>query len=85
MTYHSEIAKEYLRNAFHSGALDITGTYEAVQGFVQIFAGEVDAMIAISQCTFLTRQEVRQLMAIAKPTDVTVRHLKAWLDRTHRR
>lgn len=51
MTYHAEVAKEYLREAFHSGALDITGSYESVRGFVQIFAGEMDALVAIAKPT----------------------------------
>lgn len=43
MSYDAEVAKEYLRDAFHSGALDVTSSYMQVRGFVQIFAGEMDA------------------------------------------
>lgn len=44
MTYQAEVAREYLRNAFHEGALDVSGSFESVRGFVQIFAGEMDAL-----------------------------------------
>ena len=81
MTYEAEVAKEYLRNAFHDGALDITGSVENVRGFVQIFAGEMEAIIAISQCHFLTNAEVTDLMKIARPTPRTMKHYRAWLAR----
>ncbi|MGM4891307.1 hypothetical protein [Tardiphaga sp. 839_C3_N1_4] len=81
MTYQAEVAKEYLRNAFQSGALDVTGSFEAVKGFVQIFAGEMDALIAISHCLYLEDDERKALLVIAKPTDESVRHYKAWLER----
>jgi hypothetical protein len=81
MTYHAEVAKEYLRDAFHSGALDVTSSYESVRGFVHIFAGEMDALVAISHCRFLTADEVASLMKIAKPTDESLRHYRAWFER----
>lgn len=81
MTYQAEVAKEFLRNTFHSGALDITGSFETVRSFVQIFAGEMDALIAISNCSFLTPDEVKQLMAIAKPTEESAGHYRSWLAR----
>lgn len=81
MSYEAEVAREYLRNAFHSGALDITGSYESVRGFVQIFAGEMDALVAISHCAFLESHEVKSLMKIAKPTKEAVGHYKTWLER----
>lgn len=81
MTYQAEVAKEFLRNAFHSGALDITGSFETVRGFVQIFAGEMDALVAISHCTFLTMEEVKELMVIAEPTDESTGHYRSWLAR----
>lgn len=82
MTYQSEVAKEYLRNAFHSGALDITRNFETVRGFCQIFAGEMEALIAIEHCRFLTAAEGDRLMAIAAPTEDTLRHYVAWVQRT---
>jgi hypothetical protein len=81
MTYHAEVAKEYLRNAFHSGALDITGSFDAVRGFVQIFAGEMDALVAIGNCRFLNQEEVAALMKIASPTEEAARHYHLWLER----
>lgn len=81
MTYHSEIAKEYLRNAFHSGALDITSSFEMARGFVQIFTGEMEALIAIEHCRFLTSDEANALMDIADPTEETLQHYIAWVER----
>lgn len=81
MSYESEVAKEYLRDAFHSGALDITGSYMQVRGFVQIFAGEMDALIAIAQCHFLEQHEIDRLMKVAKPTPEAAKHYRAWLER----
>jgi len=79
MSYEAEVAKEYLRDAFQSGALDITGSYEMVRGFVQIFAGEMDALMAISHCNFLEPAQIDELMRIARPNPDSVRHYQAWL------
>ena len=81
MSYESEVAKEYLRNAFQKGTLDITDSVESVRGFVQIFAGEMEALIAITNCSFLTDPEAKALMKIAAPTLETMRHYRSWLDR----
>lgn len=81
MSYESEVAKEYLRNAFQSGALDVTGSFETARGFVQIFAGEMDALVAISQCIFLEEDQRKELLIIARPSDESVRHYKSWLQR----
>jgi hypothetical protein len=83
MSYEAEVAKEYLRDAFHKGTLDITASFEDARGFVQIFAGEMDALIAIGHCGFLTPQQVNDLMKVAKPTKEAARHYRAWLDRIH--
>lgn len=79
--YEHEVAKEYLRDALMSGALDVTGSFEQVRGFVQIFAGEMDALIAISHCQFLEPGEVKALMKIAAPTKRTVAQYKTWRER----
>lgn len=81
MSYAAEVPKEYLRNAFQSGALDITTSFEMVRGFVQIFAGEMDALIAISNCRFLDKAEIDALMKVASPTKESVAQYKKWLDR----
>lgn len=80
-SYANELAKEYLRDAFMSGAMDVTGSFEQVRGFVQIFAGEMDALVAISHCRFLEPAEVEALMKIAAPTKESARQYKAWLER----
>lgn len=81
--YEAEVPKEFLRDAFQSGALDITGSFEMVQNFVRIFAGEMEALIAVGQCQFLTPKQVKELTALAVPTRDTARHYRAWLDRIH--
>jgi len=81
MSYEVEVAKEYLRDAFHSGALDITGSYEAVRGFVQIFAGEVDALIAIGLCRFLEPSQIDELMTLARPNTESAEHYRRWRKR----
>lgn len=81
MTYQAEVAKEYLRNAFQSGALDVTGSFDSVRGFVQIFAGEMDALIAISNSSFLTPEETKELMIWAKPTKESACQYQTWLNR----
>ena len=81
MTYHDEVAREYLREAFHKGTLDITASFEDVRGFVHIFAGEMDALIAINNCAFLSREEVEALMKVAAPTKRTVRQFQIWRER----
>jgi hypothetical protein len=81
VSYEAEVAKEYLREAFHRGTLDITDSVESVRGFVQIFAGEMEALIAISHCTFLEPDEISALMKIAAPTAESARHYRLWLTR----
>lgn len=80
-SYANELAKEYLRDAFMSGALDVTGSFEQVRGFVQIFAGEMDALVAISHCRFLEPSEVEALMKIAAPTKEAAKQYRVWLAR----
>jgi len=86
--YEHEVAKEFLRDAFHKGTLDITDSFESVRGFCAIFAGEMEVLIAINNCAFLTRQETEQLMRVGRPTKRTVREFRQWhqraLEGTHR-
>lgn len=79
--YENEIAKEYLRNAFMRGTLDITDSYESTKGFIEIFAGEMEAIIAVSHASYLTDAEQKKLLKIAKVTPDAARHYKAWLER----
>jgi hypothetical protein len=80
MTYHAEVAKEFLRDAFMKGTLDITDSFGSVRGFVVIFAGEMEALVAIQNCRFLSRQETEQLVKLAAPTAQTRREFKAWYE-----
>ncbi len=81
MSYEAEVAKEYLRNAFQKGTLDISDGIESVKGFVQIFAGELDALIAINNCSFLTDQETSKLLKLARPTRETLEQYRLWRER----
>lgn len=83
--YEAEVPKEFLRDAFQSGALDITGSFETVRNFVRIFRGEMDALVAINQCTFLTDKQVRELMVIAAPTAEVREQYSHWIERIHQK
>lgn len=81
LSYANDLAKEFLRNQFHEGTLDVTSSYEQVRGFCQIFAGEMEALIAIDHASFLTTRQKKRLMVVAAPTKETVIHYKAWVNR----
>lgn len=83
MSYQEEVPKEFLRNMYMDGYLDITGNYENIASFVTIFAGEMEAIIAINCATFLSLKEQKQLRKLAKPTTETIRHYNAWLAKVH--
>ena len=76
MTYSRE--KEYIRKAFMDGHLDVTGGVDEVRRFVEIMAGEMEALIAIDQCMFLTPTETEQLLAIAKVNHDSAREYAGW-------
>jgi hypothetical protein len=80
-SYANELAKEYLRDRFHAGTLDVTSSFEHVRGFCQIFAGEMEALIAIDHARFLTTDEKKRLIDVAAPTKETLTHYRAWLNR----
>lgn len=80
-SYANELAKEFLRDQFHEGTLDVTSSFEQVRGFCQIFAGEMEALIAIDHASFLTTKQKKSLLAVAAPTRETVTHYQAWLAR----
>ena len=85
MSYDNEVAREYLRNAFMDGALCVNGSAEALEGFVRIFAGEMEALIAVEQNAdlFLEEHPIEWWVEIAQPSGDSVRHLKSWKDRIH--
>lgn len=41
------VAREFLRDRFMDGTLDVSGSYETLRNFVVIFSGEMEAIIAI--------------------------------------
>ena len=79
-SYAAELAKEYLRDAFHCSALDVTESFERIRGFVQIFSGEMEALIAIHNSPCFDDSQRRRLLKLAAPTEETARHFRAWLD-----
>ena len=80
-SYANELAREYLRDQFHAGTLDVTSSFEQIRGFVQIFAGEMEALIAIDHATFLDDSQRRRLIKVAAATEETVKHYRAWVAR----
>lgn len=78
----AEFMKEYLRRAFHEGALDLGRDRETLEGFLRIFAGEMETIIAIDHAGFyLSEEEQKNLIKIAIPTARSVREYRAWADR----
>lgn len=82
-SYAGYLAKEFLRDQFHAGTLDVSSSVEQIRGFCQVFAGEMEALIAIDHAYFLTVDEKVALIDVAAPTKETLAHYRAWLDRVH--
>lgn len=78
-----ELMREFIRDAFHDGALDLGAGPDRkyLEGFVRLFAGEMDALIAVQHATYLDDDVRARLLEIAGPSDDSVRHFKAWHDR----
>lgn len=81
MSYEHEVAKEYLRNAFMAGTMDASADFETLKGFVRIFAGEMEATIAIDLCSWLSPEQEAELIALAKPTEQSVMQHRVWAQR----
>ena len=80
-SYAGELAKEFLRDAFMKGTLDITDSFESVRGFIQIFAGEMECLVAINNCRFLSGSERKELFKAARLTRREAEQYQAWLSR----
>lgn len=76
-----DVMKEFLRDAFMSGALDLGRDRKYLEGFVRIFAGEMEALVAVSQATWLDLDEKRKLLETAKITRESAGHFRSWSDR----
>ena len=81
MTYENELAKEFLRDAFMTGALDLGSDRKFLEGFLRIFAGEMEALIAINQARYLGREGQLELLPLAEPSAEAFSHYKTWAAR----
>lgn len=79
-----DVVKEYLRDAFMEGALDLGRDRKFLAGFVRIFAGEMESIIAIDHAIYLTREEQSELMKLAQPTRECANQFETWRARIHR-
>ena len=76
-----ELLREYLRDAFHSGALDLGRDRKFLEGFVRIFAGEMEAVIAVSQALYLEKSEALRLAKLAYTKPHVMQEYLTWRDR----
>ena len=82
----NDLAKEYLRDRYNDGTLDVTGSYLSLRGFVQIFAGEMEALTAIHNAEFMLEHEddsdakFEELLNFAQPTAESKRHFDNFLE-----
>lgn len=73
-----DFMKEYLRDAFMNGALDLGRDRKYLEGFVRMFAGEMEAIIAVEQAAYLEDTEQIELLKIARPSRESADHYRAW-------
>jgi hypothetical protein len=79
--YDGEVAKEFLRNCFHDGSLDL-GDRKRLESFLRIFAGEMEAVIALEQASaWLEESAVVALVPVARPSRETFSEHAAWKSR----
>lgn len=76
-----EFMKEYLREAFMDAALDLGRDRKFMEGFLRIFEGEMEAVIAIVQASYLDEAEVKELLEIARLTPQAIKEYKSWSKR----
>ncbi len=63
------------------GSLDVTGSYEELRGFVLVFRGEMESLIAISNATFLSKEQTQALLDLSDMSESSARQYSAWLER----
>ncbi len=78
-----DVAKELMRDAFMDGALDLGRDRKYLKGFIQIFAGDMEALIAIEQSFHLSDSEAKALLPLARPNKQSLAALQVWKDRIH--
>lgn len=76
-----DLCKEYIRDAFHEGALDLGRERKFLEGFIRIFAGEPEAIIALGFATYLAKEELERLVPLAEMTTRSVAQFDTWRDR----
>ncbi|WCA73024.1 hypothetical protein G6L97_27050 (plasmid) [Agrobacterium tumefaciens] len=78
---NAEVIKEFLRDAYNEGALDLGVDRKFLEGFIRIFAGEQEAIQAIAFASYLDDDEQAALFPLAKITPESASHYHAWLRR----
>ncbi|MEM8801093.1 MAG: hypothetical protein AAGF55_01010 [Pseudomonadota bacterium] len=76
-----DVAKELMRDAFMEGALDLGRDDKFLEGFIRLFAGEMEALIAIEHAFYLTEEEAKRLIPLARPNKTSLAALQSWKDR----
>jgi len=72
-------SKAFLRRMHSEGLLDLTGSQDDLQAFIQIFAGEPDALIALHTSPLITsREDLDRLLQVAAPTAESYAAFEAW-------
>ena len=77
----AELLKEFIRDAYNSAALDLGVDQKFLEGSVRIFAGEMEAILAVQNATYLEADDQRKLLDMASLTPESAKHYVAWRDR----
>lgn len=72
--------KEFIREAFMSGALDVGRDRKTMKSFIEIMAGEMECIIAIQNAFYLSDEEKLELIKAAQLSTDQVREYRAWHD-----
>lgn len=78
-----DVLKEYIRDAYNEGALDLGRDRKFLEGFIRIFAGEQEAIQALAFASYLEDDEQIALLPLAEITPESAGHYRAWLRRVH--
>lgn len=74
-----EYTKDFLRRMHNEGLLDLSASLEDLETFVRIFAGDIQALVAIQNSSLIeTPEDLEKVLRVAKPTAETTSALKDW-------